>query len=107
MMKKIAENRMVRKAALSLGDRGVYIPLPKLRRLLQKALSAPGNALKMPPEVALEEGNDLRIIALETALAIHSTMIDAKPEAMRWIDQHLWVDDIRRIYRQVLLELER
>lgn len=106
MMTRIAENRMVRKAALSLGKQGVWIPLPKLKRLLQKALSAAGNTPAMPPEVAVEQQTDFRTVALETALALHQMMIDVKPENMRWVDQHLWTNDIRRIYRDVLKELE-
>ncbi len=104
MMKKTAENRMVRKAALSLTQKGVYIPLPKLKRLLEKALSASGNTSAMPPEV-VEQQTDFRTVALETALAIHQMMVETKPEAMRWVDQHLWTNDIRRIYRDVLKEL--
>ncbi len=98
---------MVRKAALELGQKGVYIPLPKLRRLLQKALRASGIAPAMPPEVAVEQQTDLRTVALETALQLFQMRIENLPEWMRSMDNHLWVDDIRRIYRQVLLELER
>ena len=105
MMKKIAENRRVRKAALELGQKGVYIPLPKLRRLLQKALRASGSAPAMPPEVAVEQQTDFRTVALETALQLHQMAIEARPEAMRWHDAHEWTGQIRRIYRDVLKEL--
>lgn len=106
MMTRIAKNRMMRKAALELTQKGVYIPLPKLRRLLQKALSASRNAPAMPPEMAVEQQTDFRTIALETALAIHQMAVESKPESMRWLDSHQWTGQIRRIYRDVLKELE-
>ena len=104
-MTRIAENRMVRTAALSLTQKGVYIPLPKLKRLLEKALSASGNTSAMPPEV-VEQQTDFRTVALETALAIHQMAVEARPSAMRWHDSHQWTGQIRRIYRDVLKELE-
>lgn len=104
MMTKIAENRMTRRAALELGKQGVYISLPKLKRLLEKALSSKGNVSVMPPEV-VEQQTDFRTVALETALAIHQMAIEARPEGMRWHDAHEWTGHIRRIYRDVLKEL--
>ena len=101
---------MARKAALALGERGIYVSLPQLKRLLQKALRGAGNASAMPPEIAVEhveQQTDFRTVALETALAIHQMAVEARPEAMRWHDSYQWTDQIRRIYRDVLKELER
>jgi hypothetical protein len=103
MLTKMAMNRAARTAARKLGEQGVVVSLPDLKRVLKKIVkNAP-----MPPEVALEETNDLRIIALETALQLHQAQIDARPEAMRWQDSHQWTDNIRCIYRAVLKELQR
>ncbi|NQU42753.1 hypothetical protein HQ520_05675 [bacterium] len=108
MMERIAENRMARSAALELGKKGVYIPLAKLKRLLQKALSGAGNASAMPPEVAaVEQQTDFRTIAWETALQLFQMKLESLPSGMKSLDSHKWTDDVRRIYRDVLKELER
>ena len=110
MISQIKANRTARTAALRLMKQGVYVPLPKLTRAVTQAVKTQGNT-EMPPEVAeaaevaTKEDNDLRVVALETALSIHESMIAAQPEYFRAVDVHLWPDRIRNLYLRILNDL--
>ena len=103
MITRLAANRIARQAALRLGQNGRSVPLSQLKRIVQKLIK--DQAEQMPPEAALEESNDIKIVAFEMALAIHNSMIAAQPECLRNMEVHLWPQMIRTIYYQVLEDL--
>jgi hypothetical protein len=105
MMTRLAANRVARQAALRLGQNGNSVPLSQLKRIVQKLMKNQAQPKQMPPEAALEESNDIKIVAFEMALAIHNSMIAAQPEYLRAVDVHKWPQMIRGIYYQILKDL--
>ena len=111
MISQITTNRTARTAALRLLQQGVIVPLPKLTRVVAKHLRAKKDTPDIPPEiaevaeVAAKEDNDLRVVALESALAIHESMVAAQPEYLRAVDSHQWPDRIRNLYLRILNDL--
>lgn len=103
MMTKMATNRLARKIAVRLVKKDLSVPLDQLQKIVERlARSQSTNAT-----LAAEQGSDLRIIALETAMALHQSQIDAKPEAMRWTDSHKWPEAIEALYHRILGLLQK
>ena len=64
-----------------------------------------GRAGRVVADDVLEQSNDIRIIALETAIALHQSMNEAQLPYLQGVDVHKWPDQVRALYRQILKDL--